>query len=119
MIKTFNSYSLLMAYKGFQITHQNSEKPIQPLPDGDFLPQQFSIFNYTNYVRLNWELIEYEDKKGIFEKTYNYIIGKNYTYYGGSYNSKDIYADDGYFGDYFWKNKDSDGNHFKLLLILE
>ena len=26
---------------------------------------------------------------------------------------------DGYFGDYFWKNKDSDGNHFKLLLILE
>ena len=35
------------------------------------------------------------------------------------FNSKDIYADDGYFGDYFWKNKDSDGNHFKLLLILE
>ena len=34
--KTFNSYYLLMGYKGFQITHQNSEKPIQTLPDDDY-----------------------------------------------------------------------------------
>ena len=120
--KTFNSYYLLMGYKGFQITHQNSEKPIQPLPDGDYMPQTFSIFNYTNIVHLNWELIEYEEKISIFQKIYNDIIGNNYTYYGGSYNSKDIYVDDGYFGEYpdnIWKIKDSYGNHFKLLLILE
>ena len=63
-----------MGYKGFSIDHPNSEKPIHPLID-DYLGEAIIFFTNTIVVHLNWELIEYEEKKGIFEKTYDNIVG--------------------------------------------
>ena len=116
------SYYLYIYYKGFSIEHQNPDKPIQPLPDGIFWRENIQFLENTNIVYLNWEAIEYKEEKGIFGKTYNDIIGNKNTYYGGYYKSKSTYTDDGHLSalpDNFWKIKDLDGNHFKLLLCLE
>ena len=113
--KILDSYNLVMGYKGFSIDHQNSEKPIHPLID-DYLGEAIIFFTNTIVVHLNWELIEYEEKKGIFEKTYDNIVGNKYIYYAGNYKSKDSYIDDGHFS---LNIKDLNGNHFKLFLLLE
>ena len=50
------------------------------------------------------------------------MVGNDYIYYGGYYKSKVTYTDDGHVGalpDTLWRIKDSEGNHFKLLLYLE
>ena len=46
----------------------------------------------------------------------------NYIYRGGYYKTKQIYTDDGHVDslpDTFWKIKDLNGNHFKVLLYLD
>ena len=115
----FDSYFLVMVYNGFSIDHQNSEKPILHSPNGDYYEEVIFFNNNSNSVHLNWELIEYEEKKGIFQKTYDDIVGNNYTFYGGYYKSKETYIDDGFASSYpdsIFKIKDLNGNHFKLLL---
>ena len=120
--KIENSYILFMGYNGFDIQHQNSEKQIHRLPKGRFWPKSIYFFENTNVINLKWELIEYEEKKGILTKTYDDIVGNKYTYYAGDYKSQDTYVDDGHFStmpDTEMKIKDLNGNHFKLLLSLE
>ena len=117
-----DSYYLFMAYKGFSIEHQNPEKPIQPLPKNDYWLENIQFLNNTNIVFLNWQLIEYEEQKGIFGKTYDNMVGKSNIYYAGYYKSQKTYTDDGHVGelpDNDWEIKDLDGNHFKVLLYLE
>ena len=116
------SYYLYMEYKGFSIDHQNPEKPIQPLPGAIFWLENIQFLNNTNIAFLNWELIEYEEEKGIFGKTYDNMVGNNYIYRAGYYKTKQIYTDDGHVGalpDTLWQIKDLNGNHFKVLLYLE
>jgi len=116
------SYYLFFEYKGFSIEHQNPEKPIQPLPDDIFWLEYILFLNNTNLAILKWELIEYEEEKGVFGKTYNDMVGNNYTYRAGYYKKIETYTDDGHGAEIpntLWKIKDLNGNHFKLLLYLE
>ena len=113
------SYYFFMGYKGFNVEHQNPDKPIQPNPDNVYWLETIQFLENTNIAFLTWELIEYEEEIGIFEKTYNKILGNNNTYYGGSYKSKQIYTDDNHvknLPENSWKIKDLNGNHFTLLL---
>jgi len=118
-----SSYYLFVGYRGFNIEHQNPEKPIQPLPDKSYWIQKIQFITNTNIAYINWELVEYEEEQGIFGKTYDNMAGENSNkYYGGYYKSKDIYTDDGHvkgLPENYWKIKDSNGNHFALLLYLE
>ena len=41
----------------------------------------------TNIVYYDWELIEYEEEKGVFEKTFDKILGNDNKYHGGQYKS--------------------------------
>ena len=116
-----DSYYLYMDYKGFSIENQNPEKPIQPLPEGIFWLENIQFFNNTNIAFFNWELVEYEEEKGIFGKTYDDTVGNNYIYRAGYYKTKQIYTDDGHVGalpDTLWQIKDLNRNHFKVLLYL-
>ena len=121
--KHYFSYSFFLGYKGFNLEHQNPEKPIQPLPDNNYWIETVPFFTEANIAYLNWELIEYEEKQGIFGKTYDKIVGENSNiYYGGYYKSKDVYTDDGHvkgLPENYWYIKDLSGNHFALLLYLE
>jgi len=117
-----SSYYFFVGYKGFNLEHQNPEKPIQPLPKDDYWLENIQFLNNTNIVFLNWQLIEYEEQKGIFGKTYDNMVGKSNIYYAGYYKSQNTYTDDGHVGelpDNDWEIKDLDGNHFKVLLYLE
>ena len=74
----------------------------------------------TNIVYYDWELIEYEEEKGVFEKTFDKILGNDNKYHGGQYKSIQTFTDDGHVSDLpekNWKIKDLNGNHFKLLLL--
>ena len=71
---------------------------------------------------MNWELIEYEEEKGVFGKTFDNVMGNKNKYYGGFYKSKEVFTDDGHMKNYpdnFWKIKDLDGNSFIMLLYLK
>ena len=110
-----------MGYKGFNLEHQNPDKPIQPLPGDNFWLETIQFLENTNIVYLNWELIEYEEEKGIFAKTYNHMVGNSQTYYGGYYKSKETFTDDGHvknIPETDMRIKDLNGNHFTLLLYL-
>ena len=115
----YTSYYFFVGYKGFSLEHQNSEKPIQPLPDDVYLVQEIQFLANTYIAYMNWELIEYEEERGVYMKTFDKIVGNNYTYYGGDFKSKRVYFDDGHvkrLPENDWKIKDLNGNHFTLLL---
>ena len=115
------SYYLFMGYKGFNLEHQNPDKPIQPLPGDNFWLETIQFLENTNIVYLNWELIEYEEEQGIFTKTYNHMVGNSQTYYGGYYKSKETFTDNGHvknIPETDMRIKDLNGNHFTLLLYL-
>ena len=117
-----DSYTFHFNYRGFSIDHQNSEKPIQLLPDDYYLYQGYEFLASTNIIYANWRIIQYEEKKGVFQKIYDKITGKKSTFYGTTLDSYKIMADDGHmkiFPDNNLKIKDKDGNHFILLLYLE
>ena len=116
------SYYLYFAYQGFSLEHQNPNKPIQPLGKGNYWLENIQFLENTNIVYLNWEMIEYQEERGIFKKTFDDTVGINNTYYGGYYKSKDTFTDDGHlkvFPQTFWKVKDLNGNNFIMLLYLE
>ena len=71
---------------------------------------------------MNWEIIEYEEEKGVFEKTFDKAIGNNNKYYGGFYKIKEVLNDGGYmkyFPQNYFKIKDLDGNSFIILLYIK
>ena len=116
------SYYLYFAYQGFSIEHQNPNKPIQPLGKDNYWLETVQFLENTNIVYLNWEMIEYQEERGIFKKTFDDTVGINNTYYGGYYKSKDTFTDDGHlkvFPQTYWKVKDLNGNNFIMLLYLE
>ena len=116
------SYYLFFGYQGFSIEHQNPENPIQPLTFGDFWLNTVQFLENTNIVYLNWEIIEYEEEKGVFGKTFDNTMGKSNTYYAGDYKTKHTFTDDGhmrFLPQTYWNVKDPDGNSFILLLYLQ
>ena len=115
-----NSYYLHFLYSGFSIDHQNPEKPIQPF-DGYYY-KEIQFLNNTNIIVLNWEVIEYEEEKGVFGKTFDKVMGNNNKYYGGDYKSTETITDDGHFKTFpqtHWNYKDPEGNDYILLLFLQ
>ena len=117
-----DSYYLYMRFKGYSMNHQDPEKPIKPLPENYFRIERIQFLENTNAVFLNWELTVYEEKKGVFGKTYDRMVGNSNYYYVGDYKSYTTYTDDGHvriLPDYAWQVKDLDGNHFITLLYLE
>ena len=121
---TITSYYLFFAYQGYSIEHQNSEKPIQPITGDNYWLNKVQFLNNTNIVYLNWEVIEYEEEKGVFGKTFNKVMGNknNNKYYAGDYKTKETFTDDGHMKilpQTLCKVKDPDGNSFILLLYLK
>ena len=115
------SYYLSVWYRGFNLNHQSTEKPLKPLEENHFWIQSIQFLENTNIVYFDWKLIKYEEEKGIFGKTLDKILGNKNIYYGGDYTSRQTFTDDGHIKDLpekNWKIKDLNGNHFKLLLFL-
>ena len=120
-----DSYYLKFCYKGYNIDHQSETQkdPIQKLENGHFC-EKIQFLENTNIYFLNWKLIEYEEKKGIFGELFDKIAGKNNTYYGRQLSSTTIYTDDGHMRNLItnnpdWNLIDENGNHFILLLYME
>ena len=88
------SYFLNIFYKGFTLNHQDPESPLKK--SNEFSKIKVEFLANTNIVFLYWGEIEYEEEKNIFEKTYDKIMGKNNTYYGGDFKSMEIITDDGH-----------------------
>ena len=115
------SYTLFFDYQGFSIDHQDPEKPLRLLSDDNYLSYQIQFLSNSNIIYLNWGLIEYEEEKGVFGKTFDKATGNKYKYYGGDYKSMDTFTDDGHMKDFpqnFWNITDLDGNSFIMLLCL-
>ena len=115
------SYYLYMGYKGFKLDHQNPDKPIQPLPKNTYWFETVQFLENTNIVYFFWGLIQYEEEKGIFSKTYDNMVGNTNTYYAGNIKSKETYTDDGHLRNLpnSMNIKDEKGNHFIMLLYLD
>ena len=105
------SYYLNLYYKGFTLDHQDPDNPIKR--SDEYSLKRIQFLENTNIVYLNWGAIEYEEELNIFFKTYNKIIGKETTYYGGEFKSMDTFTDDGHV------SKLVNPNDFKVLLYLE
>ncbi len=63
-----------MYYKGNSFEHQDPEAPIKKMDKFILKPLEFLTNTYICY--LNWELIEYEEEKGIFSKYFDKMNGK-------------------------------------------
>ena len=87
------SYFLNIYYKGFFLDHQNPENPVQK--SDEYILKRIEFNENTNIAFLNWELIEYEEDKGIFFNTFDRIRGKENIFYGGDFKSMENFVDDG------------------------
>ena len=96
------SYVLNMYYKGYSLEHQDPVAPIKKMDEFILKPLEFLSNTYICY--LNWELIEYEEEKGIFGKYFDKMKGKESTYYGGDFKSTEYYLDDGRLRTLWYKN---------------
>ena len=115
------SYFISLGYRGFFLQHQDPKKPLEQLPEETFWFETYPFLENTNIYFIDWELIEYEEEKGIFAKTYSNVAGKSNTYYGGYYKSYHAFTDDGHvqrLPDTEWRIKDKDGNHFAVFLYI-
>ena len=88
------SYFLNLYYKGFTLDHQDPEAPLKR--SDEFTLKKIEFLENTNIIYLNWESIEYEEEKNIFQKTFDKIRGKSNTYYGGDFKSMEFFTDDGH-----------------------
>ena len=77
----YSSYRLHYLYRGYSIEHQNPKKPIQILGENEFFWTYLQFLENTNIIFVNWKLIQYEEKKEVFSKTFHEIIGKNNVYW--------------------------------------
>ena len=114
------SYWLHVGYNGYNLQHQNSDKPLDKLKKGQYWLKNIPFLEGTNIALLNWQITKYEEKKGIFGKLYDEIVGNKNTYYGGDYKSFVFLSDDGHvrnMTETIGKIKDSNGNHFIILLL--
>ena len=115
------TYFLEFCYRGFSLEHQNPEKPIQLLPKDYYYCENLNFFENTNIIEIEWKLMEYEEKKGIFSKTFDDITGTSNIFWGSELDLINTFTDDGHMkkipSDYL-KIKDQDGNHFIALLYL-
>ena len=110
---------LHFCYRGFSLEHQNPEKPIYP--NDYYFCENLNFFENTNIIDIEWKLIEYEEKKGIFSKTFDDITGTSNIFWGSEIDLVSTFTDDGHMRaipSNYLKIKDQDGNHFIVLLFL-
>ena len=107
-------YYLNMYYKGFTLNHQDPKEPIKR--NNKYTPMYVEFLEKTYIYYLNWELIEYEEEKGVFSKNFDSITGKDNTFYGGQFKSKQVFLDDGHVGQMY---ANYENNSVLALLYLE
>ena len=115
-------YYLTFEYRGYYIDHQSSGEPIQLLPEDEYWFLNIQFLQNTNVIFLYWNLIEYEEKKGMFGELFDKARGKSNLYYGGDFNSKETYTDDGHIRNLptnAYEIKDKDGNNYIILLFIQ
>ena len=68
--ETVTDYILEFIYDGFQLEHQNEDKPILKTEDNDLIfSRKYSLnLNYTSNIKHQWRNILYTEKKGFFQK---------------------------------------------------
>ena len=67
---TPSNYILEFIYEGFQLEHQNEDKPILKTEDNDLIfSRKYSLnLNYTSNIKHQWRNILYTEKKVFFKK---------------------------------------------------
>ena len=119
-----DSYYLDFEYRGYNIDHQSETQkaPIEEIPEGYYFRQSIQFLENTNIAFLNWNLVEYKEKKGIFGQLFDEIIGNKNIYYGRQLSSLTTYTGDDHIRDLptnnteYWNLIDEKGNHFIVLL---
>ena len=105
------SYYLHMLYKGYNLTHQDPESPIKK--SDEYTLKQLQFLENTNIIYLNWGLIEYEEEKGIFAKSFDRIRKKSNIFYGADFKSEEVFTDDGHVQNLYKQQG------YRVLLLLE
>ena len=105
------SYYLHMLYKGYNLTHQDPESPIKK--SDKYTLKQLQFLENTNIIYLNWGLIEYEEEKGIFAKSFDRIRKKSNIFYGADFKSEEVFTDDGHVQNLYKQQG------YRVLLLLE
>ena len=116
-----DTYFLYFWHRGFRLDHQNSEKPIYLLPKNNYYCEYLHFLENTNIIEIEWKLIEYQEKKGIFSKTFDDITGISNIFWGSELDLVYTFTGDRHIRNLpsnYLKIKDQDGNHFILLLFL-
>ena len=94
----YDSYKLGYLYRGYSLEHQSSGKPLQIIEEGSYFGYDIQFLENTNIVFIDWKLIQYEEKLGVFSKTFQDMSGNKNTYWGGDIDSIHTYTDDGHVG---------------------
>ena len=73
---TPSNYILEFIYEGFQLEHQNEDKPILKTEDNDLIfSRNYSLnLNYTSNIKHQWRNILYTEKKGFFKKILMIVV---------------------------------------------
>ena len=73
---TPSNYILEFIYEGFQLEHQNEDKPILKTEDNDIIfARNYSLnLNYTIKINNQWRNILYTEKKGFFKKILMIVV---------------------------------------------
>ncbi len=100
-----------MLYKGYNLTHQDPESPIKK--SDKYTLKQLQFLENTNIIYLNWGLIEYEEEKGIFAKSFDRIRKKSNIFYGADFKSEKVFTDDGHVQNLYKEQG------YRVLLLLE
>ena len=121
-----DSYYLEFFYRGYNIDHQSKTQkdPIEEIPEGYYLRKDIQFLENTNFVFLNWNLVEYEEKKGIFGQLFDKIMNNSNIYYGRQLSSITTYTGDDHIknlptNNKYWNLRDEKGNQFIVLLMTQ
>ena len=73
----WTNYDLVISYPGFEIHHQNKEKPIQDT-NGPLTYRVPFLFDTVTYTKLQWSVIKYEEETGMWSSLFSkYILKKD------------------------------------------
>ena len=80
----------VMGVEGFNFTHQNRTSPIIKNETASVYIFEF-IKDKTIVINFYWENVIYKNKKGIYERLYDYLRNKSNEYMAGYIDYSNIY----------------------------